>query len=341
MASARTRQTRADALRERRRRETNKKEEKNSARYQQMSKPMNVPIIVRGGSIGTPVVHRTRTKVRRKFSVPINKSGAEMSIPGLPIFHPGWRLLSGAIVIVLSIFILLINISSAFKVNQFQVTGLQRLNVADLANVLRLDKIPIFLVNPAKTKAILAEAFPALREIQVRVVPPSDVMISVVERQPVISWEYEGLVLWIDEDGYVYPQHGDSSGLFPVYAQKGPPTLSQPVSEAATDKGIVLAAATTGAQLTKGRVDPAFIQSVLELKEKMPAVTSLSYKEKDGYGWHDDENNWNVYFGYELDHLDQKILVYNAIVAMLTDKGIHPRMISVANLSAPYYRLEQ
>jgi hypothetical protein len=267
-------------------------------------------------------------------------------MPGLPIIKPGWRILSGPLVVIFVIFLLLANSLSEFKTGNITITGLQRLNATDIANVLKLYEKPIFMIDPDVIKLEIEEAFNELTDVNVEVIPPGTVEINVRERQPVLAWHYDNLKLWIDSEGVIFSPRGDAGYLFTIYAQDGPPRiplLEDPLEEALTpetDDAITSGSETTDRSTENEPVDPEFIQSALTLGKRLPAGTVLSFTKRDGFSWHDNQNNWKVYFGFKLDNLEQKWLVYEAIVQMLLDKGIHPNMISVAYVHAPFFRLE-
>ena len=74
--------------------------------------------------------------------------------------------------------------------------------------------------------------------------------------------------------------------------------------------------------------------------EVLPAGTTLTYSQQNGMGWADNRG-WNVFVGVDLEQIDQKMKVYEAVVNKLSQEGITPVMISVENVHAPFYRMEQ
>ncbi|MCJ7626463.1 MAG: FtsQ-type POTRA domain-containing protein [Anaerolineaceae bacterium] len=338
--------TKAEIVRQRRSQQSKKKLENKGYRAQNIAASKTPPVMLRRGYTGTPVVQRTQSKVRRKITLPLKTPGTEIVMPGLPIIKPGWRILSGLLVIVLAVFLLLVNSLSNFKTGNITITGLQRLNATDIANVLKIYEKPIFMIDPQVIRFEIEEAFNELTDVSVEVIPPGTVAINVRERQPVLAWHYDNLILWIDNEGVIFSPKGEAGYLFTIYAQEGPPKMA--IVEDFTKEDPLLNsndAHSAGPDIKnrisgKGLVNPDFILSAIKLGERLPAGTVLSYTKKDGFGWHDDQNNWNVYVGFELDNLEQKMLVYENIVHMVLDKDIHPNMISVAFVHAPFFRLE-
>ena len=176
--------------------------------YQAHAASVTPSILVRGGRIGTPVVQRAKTKTRRKYSVAIGNNGAEMLLPALPIIRPGWRLLSGSLVILIGLMLYFVYTAPMFKVPAPTILGIKRLNASDIQAVLDLTNTSIFTVNPNQATAQLAKSFPELTDISVQIVLPATIVVSVRERQPIIAWTYKGLTVWIDKSGFVFPEIG-------------------------------------------------------------------------------------------------------------------------------------
>ena len=332
----------SEIVRQRRSQQINKRTEHKLKQAQTISTPQNAPIFVRRGVVGTPVIQRTRSNVRRKYTLPM-KNGSEMLMPALPIKNPGWRLLSGFIAISMLVFLFMTSFTSLFYVKGLAVSGLQRLNPTDLTGVLRLQNTPIYAVDPQAVRQQLEAAFPELYDIQVSVEFPANLLITAGERQPLLAWHYGSLTSWIDKDGNIFPARGLSDGLLSIYADDAPPRTKIPMTE---DEMEAQADDTDAEEndrmirLIDGPVDPLFIQEVLDLQQRMPEITQLSYNARDGFGWHDDANNWNLYFGHRLDMLDQKLLLYARIKNMVHEQGLNPELISVAYIRAPFLRVE-
>ena len=197
--------SRADVIRQRRSQQTGKSAEHQKQHAQplaaakmsaqqmsarEMPALHNTPIFVRRGVVGTPVVQRTRTQVKRKIAVPM-QNGSEMVIPGLPILHPSWRLVSGFLSLMLSVLILLISFSSLFDVKELSIQGLQRVNGVDIASVLKLEGKPAFLIDPKAVLSNIESSFPEFYDVKIQIGFPAVVNIQLTERQPVIAWQYE------------------------------------------------------------------------------------------------------------------------------------------------------
>jgi len=71
----------------------------------------------------------------------------------------------------------------------------------------------------------------------------------------------------------------------------------------------------------------------------VPAGTPLVYHPQYGVGWQAEEG-WRVFVGQDLSNMDQRMVLYQAVASWLKEKGIHPALVNMASLKAPYYRME-
>ena len=84
---------------------------------------------------------------------------------------------------------------------------------------------------------------------------------------------------------------------------------------------------------------PELLSAIQALSAYTPEGTTLAYSTTDGLGWVD-SRGWQVFFGQTQDDMAVKQSTYQALVAQLEAEGVAPKMISVANVHAPYYRGE-
>ena len=277
----------------------------------------------------------------------MGNNGAEMILPALPIIRPGWRLLSGFLVILIGSMLYFVNTTPQLKVPAPSIMGIKRLNASDVQAVLNLANMPVFMVNPDQAEAKLAKSFPELTDISVKVLLPAKVVVSVRERQPAIAWTYKSQTDWIDKDGFVFPKRGAAGSLLNIESDQAPPLLKskdiQASSNTATASFLFFNIDSKPAPKTTSsskQIDPAILSALTSLSKQMPKKTVLAYTDKDGFGWRD-PHGWQVFIGSSLDNLDEKLLVYKGIVDQLNKDGIQPSLIGVENIDAPYYRLEQ
>lgn len=301
-------------------------------------------VIVRGMGLGTPVVQKARNKARRQYYYSLGNTGAEVRLPSVPLVNPGWRILSALLVLLLFAGIWFAYNNPAFQVNELQINGIERLSNEDILEVIDVSNKPIFTVNPGELKTALEETFPELADVQVSVGLPAAVTISAVERQPAILWKFGESSYWIDAEGYIFAPRGEASTLITIEADSMPPVVMPIVltdeDTAADEQTSEKTETPEPADSLRRSLDPQVLQAALELSKVIPAGTPLTYSALNGIGWAD-SRGWSVYVGVDLEQMDQKMKVYEAVVNKLTQDGITPVMISVKNLHAPVYRTEQ
>jgi hypothetical protein len=155
--------------------------------------------------------------------------------------------------------------------------------------------------------------------------------LEIQERQPVIAWKRGDETVWVDEEGIVFPQRGEFSGpLLKVKASSLP--LAVPLVEGDETGG--------ADESTVERLDPEMVSVLLSMSQYMPQGAKMVFNSDNGFGWHDDRG-WNVYFGSQMNEIDQKLEIYQAVVERLQADGIQPALISMEFLHAPYYRMER
>jgi cell division septal protein FtsQ len=300
--------------------------------------------------LGSPVLNRASNQ-RRKYFVAIGN--LDLAMPALPAFRPGWRLVSGLILLVSLIVIGLLLFGPLFQVKSVTYNGLERLNQADVDAVLDLHNTSIALVAPTDLQARLQSRFPELSSIAIRVGLPNSVTVSVKERQPVLSWKVKDQTYWVDAQGVLFTPHGDGGALlniqsddFPPLAPGNPPADAQIAGSTSSvpDPATVIARLDPSSTasliaIPHQQVDLTLMNAALALSTQMPANSTLVYSRANGLGW-TDTRGWKVYFGLDLSNIDVKLSLYQAIVDQLTQKKIKPSVISVEQIYAPFYRLE-
>lgn len=293
------------------------------------------PVVSRRRASGTTVPNykRVGSRTRRSFSISMD-SGAELVLGSLPNIQIGWRTVSGILVAVLVGLMLFFTNSSMFRVSTPEVVGVTQISVSDISAVINLANKPIYMVDPKIVAAQIAQSFPQLMNVKVSVGLPASLVISAQERQPVLAWEYNGPVVWIDSEGFIFESTGDISGLPIVHADDLPPyaEVKTPV-----DEETLIAASPLAPTVRK--MDMGLMQAAMQIGSNVPNGADVIFNPQEGFGWND-PGGWRVYIGTDLSNLDIKLIVYQAINQTLIERGITPTMISVAQPDAPFYRVE-
>jgi hypothetical protein len=281
------------------------------------------PVLVRGvGAMVQMPAGSRNSKPRRRYDVALSIPGAEVRLPTLPAFQFSWRILSGLMALVLAAALYFAWNSPMFQVETPKVSGLQRLTETDIDLVLGITGQPVFTLYPPELRQQLAEAFPELSHIDVKIALPAEVVVEVVEREPVLVWSEDGKEVWLDAEGIAFTPRGEAPEL-PVVEGKRPAVPQQ-----------------AGGEQSTLYAEPALVTAALKMGGHAPEGTSIAYSEQHGLGWQD-YRGWQVYFGTDLEQIDMKLQVYEAVVDNLDRRDIHPELISLEHLHAPYYRLER
>jgi len=264
--------------------------------------------------VNTAVVDN-RPLPRRRVDVPIS-SGAEIRLPAVPAVHNKWRVLSGVISMSILIGLILFTQSAFFRVTNIDMQGLERFSEGEIAQAINIKGSSIFFINPDDIKRDLQNTYPALSDIEIKVGWPASVSISMVERYPVLAWNWDGHVRWVDKNGVAFEPLDDGLDVTQVKSAMLPPTIEDRF------------------------VDPRLVDSVEALAAYIPEGVDMVYDPVHGLGW-EDPRGWITYFGFNDDDAGQKMNVYQSLVDYLEGKRITPRMINVEFVNSPYFRMEE
>ncbi len=330
-------QSRADEVRQRRQ----QRSQQNASRVSKRAAyPAIMPAVVTRGGAGTPVVRRATSRPRRKMIIPLANPGAEIHVPAIPSIRPGWRLVSGFIILVTSGIIFALLNAPFFQISNPQIDGIQRVSAADIEAVLGVQGMPVVEFDPQAARLALANSFHELKDIHVQLSIPARLKIRISERQPLIEWQHGDQPRWIDEEGVLFSPRGDGGSLLVVQSNTTAP-LQKPVAAPVEDGQAELPKQGEAVQEpVYEKLDRDLLDAVLKLSSIMPQGTILVYSGEQGLGWLAPEG-WQVYVGAWLDNLDTKLKVYSALVDYLNRQGIRPMLISIAQPNAPFYRMEQ
>jgi hypothetical protein len=267
--------------------------------------------------------------------MPTGTPGSEVRLPALPQVRLSWRMLSGLIAVGMLVLLFMMGTSTAFAVDQVNLTGGIRVPAEEISQKLDLQGESIISVIPDEVENQILEEFPDIKAADVKVKMPAGIEIAIQERIPALLWlKNEEIVYWIDQDGYTFTVRGEATLPIRVYANSEPP---HPLGWVAPE--LQLEASETENTETLPPVDPAFVRTVQKLNGIKPAESPMLYNEENGLGWMD-PHGWQVYFGDDDENIDMKLLEYARIVETILDRNLQPVLISMEFLHAPYYRLE-
>ncbi len=252
---------------------------------------------------------------RRRVDVSI-ASGAEIRLPAVPTVNNKWRVLSGVITISILMGLILFTQSGFFRITDIKMQGLERFSEGDIAQAINITGSSIFFIDPERVKQDLQMTYPGLTDIEIKVGWPASVSISLVERYPVLAWNWDGHVRWVDKNGVAFEPLDEGLDVVQVNSAMLPPTVEDRF------------------------VDPRLVENVAALTGVIPDGVDLIYDQVHGLGW-EDARGWIVYFGLNDDNAEQKMNVYQSLVEYLEGKRISPKLINVEFIDSPYFRMEQ
>ena len=321
--------TRAEQVRKKRDQRPHKSASRSTRRSQKVTMGAFPPILVRGG-LGASVSksRRNRKGARRRYDIALNNQGAEMRLPSVPSVRFGWRLFSGLLFVALGFALYMLWTSPVFTVSRLKVAGLVRLSNQEINSIANVVGKQIFLVNPSIVEQELRAAFPELVQVSVDTEVPNGVVVKLVERQPLITWQEDGQTYWVDADGVAFKPHGEGGPSITVH---GSELLSIVPPESEETELAAESLRTMPVEL---------VNAILTISEQAPAGTPIIYDSKHGLGWQD-QRGWQAYFGKVDDQMDMKLSVYEKTWRRLKKAGILPAVINVEHFHAPYYRLER
>jgi cell division protein FtsQ len=259
-----------------------------------------------------------------------------------------WRILSGSLTMILLACVLVAWRSPDFQVGAIDVNGMQRISQDEVLKQLDIKSRPLFTIIPEEIVQIINNAFPEFKDVKVDVNLPNHVSVTVTERQPLIAWQLEKRTLWADEDGFLFPARGQGLPMLTIQSFVlpdfyYPQTDDQPVvliEKAFPKRNDWKKTSDSISWFEYHRhMDPALRTAIQRLAAQIPNVKVFLYDVQRGLGWND-ARGWKVFVGFDLDRINEKWLMYEKIVDELIKQGVHPTLVSVEYLHAPYYRVD-
>ena len=267
---------------------------------------------VNGTRLRMPKTAKKRRR-RNQRRVPVSKSQVKQFI-----FSSRWISLSLLSLCVYALY--LTGMDENFYLTRLPVEGAISISAHEIVNSTNLAGAHIFAADPNKAAAQIAQ-IPGVIAASVTLNWPNEVSIQIEEDAPIAIWVEGSNQYWITGNGRFIPARSQTLGLLFIESEILPKV-------AETDE------ATEQPQTTF--VPEAVLAGALQLKELRPNIDKLFYRPSSGLSFQDGRG-WRVYFGTGTD-MQQKLVVYEAIVDDLLAQGITPAYVSVSNQEKPYYK---
>ncbi len=294
--------------------ESSSRRHASSLRRSQESHRQTPPVLSRNNLGLNAAAMDERQHPRRRYDVSLASPGAEIQLPAVPAIRNYWRLFSGVLSVALLIAMVLLWDGPFFEVGSVDVQGVKRFAPQEISRAINAVGNPVFAIHPDQLEKDLENTYSGFSSVDVQVEWPANVRVIVEERDPVIAWNWEGHVRWVDKDGVGFDPHGEGVDLIHIQSPLLPSTQ--------TDQFL----------------DPRLVKAITNLAGHAPKDVEMVYDPEHGLGWKDNRG-WKVYFGLDPKDMERKMLVYQSIVDLLNQKGIQPSFISVEYLNAPYFRM--
>jgi hypothetical protein len=207
-------------------------------------------------------------------------------------------------------------LDARFYVCHADVVGTVRVSPDEVFQASGLSGLHILWVRPAEIEARILAALPGIERVHVACGLSAKCTITVVDRQPQVTWNEDGRLWWIDADGVIFAPQAPAEGLSPEgLLVRGPLPRDE---DGRLDERVRLALAELWAAGT----------NVPPLLDYVPARGLVFI---DGRGW-------RVILG-QGPGMEERLRVLEWLVADLEARGLTPRFVDVRFADAPYYSL--
>jgi hypothetical protein len=240
-----------------------------------------------------------------------------------------------------------------FYLTYIPVEGSIAISPEEIAQASGLAGRHAFAADPSEAAKKIGD-LPGIISATVTLRWPNQVFIAVNEEVPVAIWVENGKEFGVTQSGRLIPAAQLRQDLLRIESESeitplpvmGDGALGELAgSEEKSKTGNASSAAEIVSedaqekQLTSlAFIPPDVLNGAMQLKELRPTIDTLYYKPVGGLSYEDDRG-WRGYFGTG-SYMNQKLVVYEAIVADLKTRGIQPEYINVSNQMKPYYGSE-
>ncbi|HEX6383079.1 MAG TPA: FtsQ-type POTRA domain-containing protein [Anaerolineae bacterium] len=271
---------------------------------------------------------RRRQRNKRRLRLPVN---AILRF----IFSARWISLG---LLSLTVYALVfIGMDEHFYLTVIPVQGTASIQPAEVVDASSLAGVHVFAADPNQAAARIAEVSGVI-SATVTLNWPNQVLIQIREDSPVAVWQEGGTQYWVTEHGRLIPARNQSLGLLVIESEmptaEKASTMRQPTIRP-DDNTQSDDAENSDVEASMPFIPEEVLAGAMQLRELRPNIERLYYHRSSGLSY-EDGRGWRAYFGAGTD-MDQKLVVYETIVAELLARGLTPAYISVSNKEKPYY----
>lgn len=220
-----------------------------------------------------------------------------------------------------------------FYLTTVPVSGTVSIPAGEIVAASGLGGAHIFAADPTEAARRIAE-LPGVVSSKVTLAWPNEVMIEIVEDTPIAIWQEGAQQYWITRYLQLIPARTPAIGLLTI-EYEAPPT--PPAEDDELELELVGEGETAvSPNAAIGFISEDVLLGALQLRQLRPNIDKLYYRPASGLSY-EDGRGWRAYFGTGTD-MNQKLSVYETIVADLLARQIQPAYVSVSNQEKPYYR---
>jgi cell division septal protein FtsQ len=201
------------------------------------------------------------------------------------------------------------------------VDGAVSIPAAEIVQASGLAGIHVFAADPNQAASQITN-LPGVISAAVELEWPNLVSIAIQEDSPRAIWQEGDQQFWITQQGRLFPARANVDNLLVIESE-------MPLDVGAEDVPV------ENPQASLEFVPRDVLAGALTLRRLRPNIDKLYYRPSNGLSYQDGRG-WRVYFGTGTD-MEQKIAVYETVVAELSARDLTPSYISVSNQEKPYY----
>jgi len=227
-----------------------------------------------------------------------------------------------------------------FYLTYIPVEGTVALSPEEVAKASGLPGSHVFAVDPAEAAGGIGE-LPGIISSTVTLRWPNQVYIEVAEESAVAIWLENGVEYGVTASGRLFPAVRPNPTLLRIESETQA-TLTRTQGDGTP--GELEREGVNGGTVKDDELNTSLtfvprevLAGAMQLRELRPAIEKLYYQPNGGLSYQDGRG-WRGYFGTGAQ-MNQKLAVYESLVADLLSRGLQPEYISVSDQEKPYYKV--
>lgn len=201
-----------------------------------------------------------------------------------------------------------------YRVDTLSIEGAYYMSPSRVRSIANVSGLQSYQIDPGEIEGKL-EMHAEVLSAEVTLNWPNDLVIELEERLPVLEWNDAGRSWLISSDGLAYLRRSSPPELNRVHSLNSVLQVGEPLSPV---------------------IDPDVVQAALDLKARIGDGQDLIFDSEHGFGFQD-AYGWMAFFGVGGD-MGYKLEAYSKIVEILAQNRYPASLVSVEDISAPYYR---